>query len=110
MVTGKDDREEVCELCDVEVESMYPFVAFFYLLCLEKVVDVEDSDSEIGFFARFVRPLFLEISGEFVSVSVWGSIAASIFLLIGMVKGICGNSATDLISPSTCSILSRQIS
>ena len=57
MVTGKDDREEVCELCDVEVESMYPFVAFFDLLCLEKVVDFEDLDSEIGFFARFVRLL-----------------------------------------------------
>ena len=100
MVTGKDDGEEVCELCDVEVESMYPFVAFFDLLCLEKVVDVEDSDSEIGFF---VRRLFLEIS-------VSGSIAASIFLLIGVVKGIWGNSATDLISRSTFSILSRQIS
>ena len=107
MVTGKDDREEVCELCDVEVESMYPFVAFFDLLCLEKVVDVEDSDSEIGFF---VRLLFLEISEKFVSVSVSGSIAASSFLLIGVVKGIWGNSATDLISRSTFSILSRQIS
>ena len=106
-MTGKDDREEVCELCDVEVESMYPFVAFFDLLCLEKVVDVEDSDSEIGFF---VRLLFLEISGEFVSVSVSGSIAASSFLLIGVGKGIWGNSATDLISRSTFSIISRQIS
>ena len=107
MVTGKDDREEVCELCDVEVESMYPFAAFVDLLCLEKVVDVEDSDSEIGFF---VRLLFLEISEKFVSVSVSGSIAASSFLLIGVGKGIWGNSATDLISRSTFSIISRQIS
>ena len=67
-------------------------------MCLEKVVDVEDSDSEIGFLDRFVRLLFLATSGEFVSVSVSGSMmAASSFLLIGMVKGICGNSATDLL-------------
>ena len=71
LVSGKDDTED-----DVDVESMYPLVAFFDLFCLEEVVDVDDSASDAGFFALLVRLLFLVIFGELVSGSVSGSIAA----------------------------------
>ena len=36
LVSGKDDAEEVCELCDVEVKSMYPFLAFLTSCFLKK--------------------------------------------------------------------------
>ena len=48
---------------------------FVYLFSLEEV-DVDNSASDIGFFALLVRLLFLEIFGEFVSGSVSGSITA----------------------------------
>ena len=112
-MSGKDDTEEES---DVDL-SMYPLLAFFDLFCLfcfEFVVDVEDSDAAIDFFDRFVRLLLLlAISGDSVSISVPGSNAsrpASIFLMIGFVKGIWGNSITDFISPGTSSIALRHTS
>ena len=62
--SGKDDAEE---LFDDDDESMHLFVAFFDLFFLGKVVDVDDSASDTGFFA-----LFLDFFGEFVSGSVSG--------------------------------------
>ena len=62
--SGKDDAEE---LFDDDDESMYLFAAFFDLFFLGKLVDVDDSASDTGFFA-----LFLDFFGEFVSGSVSG--------------------------------------
>ena len=92
---------------------------FWPLFFLKWFNDVEDSVSEGCFFLLLVSLflLLLEICGRLLSTSVSGSIdvaagfiAASIFLLIALVNGILGKSATELISSSRLFISSRQIS